>query len=264
MTVLHFKFFQRPDILKTNFLNNETGMSPATFFITNQFVDAVRFHVHAMEFYPEGPDEFYHDLVFTFHQISGGEDLPFDVNSVLERLFSGQFSLNVRTATIGQLQGHTSVEHGVWSQPQPQPVLPYHGETDGCVSTAPPINMSRPSINGVEIRQSSEHASPLHTRAVSPPEEEGNKTGMSSAREPKLQQPSSSNVGSPLKKQQSVPAKPQKFQNAAVCTESPVPSRSPANKLQRTSPSGHAESPESYVVTTGGDKGNTWSSICYE
>ena len=49
------------------------------------------------------------------------------MNSVLERLFSGQFSLNVRTATIGQLQGHTLVEHDVWPQPQPQSVLPYHG-----------------------------------------------------------------------------------------------------------------------------------------
>jgi len=57
----------------------------------------------------------------------------YTVNSVLERLFSGQFSLNVRTATIGQLQGHTSVEHGVWSQPQPQPVLPYHGGTYTCI-----------------------------------------------------------------------------------------------------------------------------------
>lgn len=54
-------------------------------------------------------------------------------------------------------------------------------ETDGCVSTAPPINMSRPSINGVEMRQPLEHASPLYTRAVSLPEGEGNKTGMSSA-----------------------------------------------------------------------------------
>jgi len=57
----------------------------------------------------------------------------YTVNSVLERLFSGQFSLNVRTATIGQLQGHTSVEHGVWSQPQPQPVLPLHGGVYTCI-----------------------------------------------------------------------------------------------------------------------------------
>ena len=53
----------------------------------------------------------------------------YTVNSVLERLFSGQFSLNVRTATIGQVQGRTSVEHDTWPQPQPQPVLPYHGGT---------------------------------------------------------------------------------------------------------------------------------------
>jgi len=38
----HYRCIQRPDILKTNFLNNDFGMSPATFFITNQFVDAVR------------------------------------------------------------------------------------------------------------------------------------------------------------------------------------------------------------------------------
>ena len=52
-------------------------------------------------------------------------------------------------------------------------------ETDGCASTAQPSSMSRPSLNGVEMRQ----PFPLHSRAISPSEGEGNKTGMSSARE---------------------------------------------------------------------------------
>jgi len=38
----YYRCIQRPDILKANFLNSETGMSPSTFFFTNQFVDAVR------------------------------------------------------------------------------------------------------------------------------------------------------------------------------------------------------------------------------
>ena len=29
-----------------------------------------KFHIHAMEFYPEGPDEYYNELVFTVHQVS--------------------------------------------------------------------------------------------------------------------------------------------------------------------------------------------------
>ena len=49
-------------------------------------------------------------------------------------------------------------------------------ETDGCVSTAQPISMSRPSLNGVEMR-------PQPARAVSLPEGERIKTGMTNARQ---------------------------------------------------------------------------------
>ena len=55
------------------------------------------------------------------------------VNSVLERLFSGQFSLNVRTATVGQLQGRTPGGHNPWPQPQTQPMLPYNGGMYVCM-----------------------------------------------------------------------------------------------------------------------------------
>lgn len=41
------------------------------------------------------------------------------MDSVLHRLLSGHFSLNVRTATIGQLQGSIPFQHHTWSQPQP-------------------------------------------------------------------------------------------------------------------------------------------------
>ena len=50
-------------------------------------------------------------------------------------------------------------------------------ETDECVSTAP--RRSRPSFNGAEMRQ----PSPVPARAVSLPDGERNKTGMSSAME---------------------------------------------------------------------------------
>jgi len=102
-------------------------------------------------------------------------------------------------------------------------------ETDGCASTAQPISTSRPSLNGVEMRQPLEHQFPLHSRAISPSEGEGNKTGMSSARESELQQPFSSKVGSPLKKQQSVPANVHMVPNAPVPTESPAPSKPSAD-----------------------------------
>jgi len=29
----------------------------------------VQFHVHAMEFFPDGPAKFYEELVWTFHQV---------------------------------------------------------------------------------------------------------------------------------------------------------------------------------------------------
>jgi len=161
----------------------------------------VQFHVHAMEFYPEGPNEFYNDLVFTFHQINGGENLPFDPNSVLDRLFSGQFSLNVRTATIGHLQSHTSFERDAWPQPQPQSVLPYHEfkeETDGSASAAQPGSMSRPLFNGAEMRLPSDCTSPIPATTVSQTEGQRNKTGLSSANEPEVQGTSpSKNTESP-------------------------------------------------------------------
>ena len=34
--------------------------------------------MHALEYFPEGPDQFYNDLVWAFHTINGGENLPWD------------------------------------------------------------------------------------------------------------------------------------------------------------------------------------------
>ena len=45
------------------------------------------------------------------------------VNRVLDRMFSGHFSLNVRTATIG---GHVPFQHHTWSEPQPYANLQSH------------------------------------------------------------------------------------------------------------------------------------------
>ena len=73
-------------------------------------------------------------------------------------------------------------------------------ETDGCASTAQPISMSRPSLNGVEMRHPLEHQFPLHSRAISPSEGEGNKTGMSSARESGMWHIDSETVLSVVKK----------------------------------------------------------------
>lgn len=48
------------------------------------------------------------------------------VNRVLERLFRGQFSLNVRTATMGELKSQLPFQHHSWSQPQLLPTALSH------------------------------------------------------------------------------------------------------------------------------------------
>lgn len=45
------------------------------------------------------------------------------VNRVLDRMFSGHFSLNVRTATIG---GHVPIQHHTWPEHQPYANLQSH------------------------------------------------------------------------------------------------------------------------------------------
>ena len=45
------------------------------------------------------------------------------VNRVLDRMFSGQFSLNVRTATIGD---HVPIQHYTWPEPQSYANLQSH------------------------------------------------------------------------------------------------------------------------------------------
>ena len=45
------------------------------------------------------------------------------VNRVLDRMFSGHFSLNVHTATIG---GHVPLQHHTWPEPQPYANLQSH------------------------------------------------------------------------------------------------------------------------------------------
>ena len=45
------------------------------------------------------------------------------VNRVLDRMFSGHFSLNVRTATIG---GHVPIQYPNSLQAQPHPMVPSH------------------------------------------------------------------------------------------------------------------------------------------
>ena len=34
--------------------------------------------MYALEYFPEGPDQFYDELVWAFHSIPGGESLPWD------------------------------------------------------------------------------------------------------------------------------------------------------------------------------------------
>ena len=79
--------------------------------------------MHALEYFPEGPDQFYDELVWAFHSIPGGESLPWDgeyeyktqtpandgteissfhaVESVLRQLFGFGFQLSVHTGTVG-------------------------------------------------------------------------------------------------------------------------------------------------------------------
>ena len=47
-------------------------------------------------------------------------------NKVLERLFRGQFSLNVRTGTRGELTNQLPSQHYSWSQPQLFPTALSH------------------------------------------------------------------------------------------------------------------------------------------
>ena len=36
----------------------------------------VQFHVHALELFPDGPDKFYEELVWTFHQVNKMSNTP--------------------------------------------------------------------------------------------------------------------------------------------------------------------------------------------
>ena len=59
------------------------------------------------------------------------------VNRVLDRMFSGQFSLNVHTATIGD---HVPIQHPTWPEPQPYANLQSHKGRYTVVYTVTPHN----------------------------------------------------------------------------------------------------------------------------
>ena len=59
-------------------------------------------------------------VVFVLCLVGNINFLNISVDRVLDRLFSGHFSLNVRTATIG---GHLPIQHPNLSHPQPHPMV---------------------------------------------------------------------------------------------------------------------------------------------
>jgi len=88
-------------VLKTRFLSGNP--SPATFLIRNGLLDSVQFQTCAIEVCGSTVTRFYENLVWTFHEIQGGETLPWDIQSVLQILFNGGFQLNVN---VGVMESH--------------------------------------------------------------------------------------------------------------------------------------------------------------
>ncbi|CAI8010031.1 Ankyrin repeat domain-containing protein 17 [Geodia barretti] len=99
--------------LRHKFLQGEP--SPLRYLIAHKILTIDIFQIEVLKFHPNDSDSYLEDLVWTFHNMSGGAHLPRDVQTMLNNLFTGGFT--PRTTPQGEMYDG---DHGFRVQPQVQ------------------------------------------------------------------------------------------------------------------------------------------------